>query len=501
MIFHVEQRMEQEQDAWRTRLAGAASLLLTAVLAYALLHPLLSVSLTIYRSELLGFLLPIGIAAIGFAQRDAPRARDLVQGLLARMGWWSNLKIFVIALLPRLAWVLVAGTQQTSDFAAYDEMAREILRGEYILRPDLQIGAPMLFALVYALFGYRTIFAQLLMAILGAGQATLTFACARRIWKNTTVAAIAGLIFAFWPSQILFTSLLSSDLPYSFLFLVGVYALAVWGHARAPYFAVIVGLALGMANWIRPTAPVLLAACTCSILLAPAKTCPERIAALGGVALGFSLVVAPIVYLNYRDYGLISPSVSQQSGVSLMAGTNFDSGGTWNKNDADLMAHIAQERGWVRREDFVKLDQEFRRIAINRILQNPLAFAKLALFRKPYNLWGKGNYINWAVEPSRFAGALGPLGILANLIHRIFLLVAVWALGALALRRDGMPSNSTPFIFMVLSTLASTAVHMIFEAQPRYHYAFVPLLAMLAGLGIARAALFFAMRRHSEPVS
>lgn len=41
---------------------------------------------------------------------------------------------------------------------------------------------------------------------------------------------------------------------------------------------------------------------------------------------------------------------------------------------------------------------------------------------------------------------------------------------------------------MVISALASTAVHMIFEAQPRYHYAFVPLLAMLAALGIARAA-------------
>lgn len=416
--------MEREQDRWRMRLASAASLLLTAVLGYALVRPLLSVSLTTYRTELLGFLLPIGIAALGFAQRNASWTRSLVQGFLAGMGRWNNLKIFVVALLPRLVWVLIADTQQTSDFAAYNEMAREILRGEYILRPDLQVGAPMLFALVYALFGYRTIFAQLLMAILGAGQSALTFACARRIWKDTTVAAIAGLIFAFWPSQILFTSLLSSDLLYSFLFLIGVYALAVWERARASYLALIVGVALGLANWIRPTAPVLLAACVCSILLAPAKTRAERITALGGVVLGFVLLVAPIVYLNYRDYGILSPSVSQQSGVNLMAGTNFDSGGVWNQGDADLMARIAQERGWVRREDFDKLDKEFRRIAIQRIIQNPLAFAKLALFRKPYNLWGKGNYIKWAVEPSRFAGVLGPLGTLANLAHRIFLLIA-----------------------------------------------------------------------------
>jgi hypothetical protein len=154
---------------------------------------------------------------------------DTLGSRLARfLSWLRPGHVFFLALMLRLAWIVVASTRQVSDFAIYDKMALDILRGRYIVEPSNPTGASILIAGVYALFGYQPVAAQVFMAILGSVQATLVYALVWRIKPSRLAAGAAGTVFAVWPSQIVYASLLSSDTPYTLLILVSAFCFFYW---------------------------------------------------------------------------------------------------------------------------------------------------------------------------------------------------------------------------------------------------------------------------------
>ena len=112
-----------------------------------------------------------------------------------------------------------------------------------------------------------------------------------------------------------------------------------------------------------------------------------RVQQAAALLAGFCIVALPIVFFNYRDYGLLSVSTSQQLGFSMLLGTNQAAQGMWNQEDEDLADRLAAERGWDRRiETWSQRDQLMRDVALGRIRQAPGTFVNRSDISPPVQL-------------------------------------------------------------------------------------------------------------------
>jgi hypothetical protein len=157
-----------------------------------------------------------------------------------------------------------------SDSLVYDQFAWKIAStGAYAwdngnLTAYWPVGTPFIYSLPYKLFGHQFVSVATLNLFVGTATLALIMLVAHR-WMSRPAALAAGIIYAFWPSQIEFTSILASELLFNFLLL-----LALWATFAAPLRSyTLKGLAAGAflaaAAYVRPTAlllPLLLAAGT-----------------------------------------------------------------------------------------------------------------------------------------------------------------------------------------------------------------------------------------------
>ena len=163
---------------------------------------------------------------------------------------WKH--IFLAALAIRLAWVLFSNVQQTSDFAGYDRMAREILDGKYIINPTKPTGASIFFSLHYLLMGYNPIFPQISIAILSTIQVVLVYSILVHVTSDRQAGLFGGLLLALWPEHILYTNLLGSDVLFSTAILTATWLLSIRYRTNwisPSVLAFVAGICLGIANF------------------------------------------------------------------------------------------------------------------------------------------------------------------------------------------------------------------------------------------------------------
>jgi 4-amino-4-deoxy-L-arabinose transferase-like glycosyltransferase len=77
-----------------------------------------------------------------------------------------------------------------------------------------------------------------------------------RIFFDRTIAILAGGLMAIWPIQVAYVTILASELPFTFMVLLG---FAAWFSSRPSKSAqaAVCGLAFGAASYVRPVALLL----------------------------------------------------------------------------------------------------------------------------------------------------------------------------------------------------------------------------------------------------
>ena len=187
--------------------------------------------------------------------------------------------VFLLALAPRLAYVLQIDSEPFSDMADYDNLARSLLRGEGFARqgqptayrPPLY---PAFLAVVYRLAGDCPARARVVQAFLGAANCILVFFLARhlmslsRLRRNGTKSLppasigglVAALIVAFYDEWIFYTGQLLSETLYVFLLVAWLLALIAWmSREESPRFCsyaahFAIGLLAAVLTLTRPVA-------------------------------------------------------------------------------------------------------------------------------------------------------------------------------------------------------------------------------------------------------
>lgn len=368
-----------------------------------------------------------------------------------------------LALAARLGVALMIDAPLRADAVIQNQLAIDVAEGACCFghRP---MGFPMLLGTAYGIFGVHQWVVEALNVLLGTLTALLVWALARQVWGAAAGALAIGL-FAVVPSQVLLVAVPLSELTYALLLLAAIWAVAQWPRALIPAVAA-GGVILALSHYVRPTSMALLPFLAAVPLVAGATLRRGALAAAVMVVV-FVIALLPVVAFNLQAHDSPSISTSAYGGWSLFVGANQEFNGTWNPDDAAIVAELPGGSMWERSERAGDL-------AIERITADPRGYAEL-IVRKFNVMWADERYaVNYAV---RHLGGrmLETVGLAAHLAY-----VSVLSLAAVAVWK-GRQRQSSIMLAISLIIVAVAVMHLFVEVHGRYHAYVVPLLCVLAG--------------------
>jgi 4-amino-4-deoxy-L-arabinose transferase-like glycosyltransferase len=164
------------------------------------------------------------------------------------------LLVFLLALFVRLAYLLeIRGTPLTQllvlDADTYDRFARRILAGTFRGEDVYAMNAlyPYFVALGYKLAHGSTFAVLVAQAVLDAATCTLTAWMGARL-VAPIVGVLAGALVALAAPLVFYTGALLTPTLLTFLVTAGTAALVAWGGGRRARWALLAGLAFGLAT-------------------------------------------------------------------------------------------------------------------------------------------------------------------------------------------------------------------------------------------------------------
>ncbi len=216
------------------------------------------------------------------------------------------------------------------DMEWFDEAAMNIVSGgawstEMLFRGPLY---PHLLAFLYNTFGHSYLFPRMVQHLLGLGTLLLVIYLAHRLFDQRT-AFVAGLIYAFYGTVILYEGELLIVTLYTFL-LVSFIVLTLRIRHSPPIFSALAGGFLGLAAMARPNILCLILVVIPYLVPGAGRVRGTRVGLQRGAffMLGLVLALLPLTIKYYRLTGELI-IVSSQGGLNFYLGNNPLADG-WN---------------------------------------------------------------------------------------------------------------------------------------------------------------------------
>jgi 4-amino-4-deoxy-L-arabinose transferase-like glycosyltransferase len=395
---------------------------------------------------------------------------DPTRGLFSE---WRGLYLGVIlaALVVRILWLCVIPVIPESDCILYDNFARNLAAGNGFSweagRPTIYVpvGAPFLFSLCYRAFGLHYLPIAIMNALFGVGSVAFTMGLTHR-WFGASAGFFAGLLLAFWPSQIEFVTTLATEPSFLFFMLAGWYA---YPDEGSPWFprAILSGLLFAMASYIRPLSillPMVLSitpVVSRRVLLRPAVQALVTLLVIG-------ICLFPWAIRNRQIFGEFA--LSAHGGLNMWMGNNPESIGEYTPAPASTHGMTELER-----------DHYLGGLARSYIRQYPVRFAgrTLAKFVRLHERESIGIHWNIRALQTLFSpAAIRGLKFFSNVYWWVALGLGLAGIVALARVRGVLAALIQPAV-LVWGYFA--AVHAIVVIQDRYHFPVIPSVGALGG--------------------
>jgi hypothetical protein len=397
--------------------------------------------------------------------------------------------IIAFALLIRCAVVIVLKTEPVSDYAGYDQMARNLLAGK-VMADDfgsaafLSGGYPLfVLAPIYAIFGHSFLAAQLANAVLGAASTALVYLLLREARAGVLARVGGALLFALYVPSWVYGEYLAKENLMTPLMLLLVY-LSARLHSNMQFLrAIAAGVTAALLAITGTAALALLPVVVCAIALARASM-NKKLSISIVTMLAMVLTLTPWLYRNAQVVG--SPVISSNGGFNLYLGNNPNADGYFVS-----IGDTPRGADWkeLRAKGEVYASAQLKSDAINWILDNPATFTGLAL-KKAVLFWlpptheGKG-------EPSTLEKVVRHVWLIQ------YLIVCALALYVVATLKE----QNRVVLAVTMGIVLYTGVHMLFYVIFRYREPIMPMVIMLAAVGIERLALRFAASPAQSPAS
>lgn len=385
----------------------------------------------------------------------------------------------IVAAAARVAWLCAVAPVAHWDGDIYARTALRIARGMgYVdtwnnlppFKPTAfyPVGYPATLAIGNALFGPSVWVAGGLNVLAAAITTAMVVLLARATWRPPA-QHLAGALVALSPGSVLYASTYMTETVAGAWLVAAVYLTATGrdgthgGSVRSQWLT---GICLGIGGLVRPQtlllAPVL-------ALLVGNGGLRRRTLAFARVGLACTMIVLPWTARNCIELDACA-LVSVNGGSNLWIGTDPEAhGGYRDLRPGEGCDHVHGE---------VAKDRCYGRLAVARIKNSPWQWLGLVPEKLEELLDGEFS----PTEYLRTAGALSTQR--AEIIQRIDTaafrgLCALTLLALLPLA--GRPKLNHTGWCALAAVLGNLVIHGVFFGADRYHFAFSPLMAVLAG--------------------
>jgi 4-amino-4-deoxy-L-arabinose transferase-like glycosyltransferase len=441
---------------------------------------------------------------------QAPPDRKAL-ALLSRL--WTDahlrwvLALVLLALALRIAWVAAVNPDpldgRFDDTLVYDRSAEALAEGKGYInlegKPTAHwpIGYSGVVASLYFVFGRNLLAPKALNVFLGAATVVAVYVLGARLFDRR-VGLVAAALLALFPSQIFFSTLVMTEVFFAALLTLVTLLVVLWtlppradpprqaagrppsaeGNERpAAYKLLLLGLLLGYGAIMRGEGGVVVLVVLLIWWLSRSGWRPLlRSSAL--LLAGVMLVMAPWTIRNFIVFRA-PVFVSTAMGYAFWQGNRADA---YTPPDYGFDTKFYDEYADVPfpRKEVVVNNAEMRE-AWDFIIHNPRSEAGL-LFQKLYHLYREDAtglvWIDGHGGQASIPDSLEQkLGTVANVYYFVVLGWVVLTVPFWLSFRD-----RARFLLPV-TILVLTVTHLVFIPEPRYHFAFIPILCILAAQG------------------
>jgi len=371
------------------------------------------------------------------------------------------LTVFVLALAVRITFMVFHPEPLRSDELDYDQLGWTLAKTGHFATDGHPTayhmpGYPAVVAAMYAIFGRSPAAVKIAQAILDSFTALLL---AWMVARTSLRAALGvGIVWAFFPAAVLFSSQLFSETVFVFG-LVAVTALVARARSLSSPAACALGIALGGLILIRPVAGILIP--TLAILLPPARV---RV-----LLIVFACV--PVVLWIHRNAVVIHrPVLSTLSGANLLIANYPGATGRYSVNAPAVTAR-----------DEAAMDSASTYAAIRYIRDDPTGFAvrgarKALLLLTSEGELAMGHFSPRAAEPARYLERLRAVPTWIYLLVGLPTAITL-ILGCLGLAIRRIDAIEVIFIGLTVATVLSV---IPFIGSSRYRFPLMPYFALFS---------------------
>ncbi|WP_337692560.1 hypothetical protein [Companilactobacillus halodurans] len=394
--------------------------------------------------------------------------------------------LLLIFIIVGTVWILKVPNQQTSDFGNFWSRApvvfteRRIYSSptDYFAKYAYQTGFIIYVASVIKIFGFNIFAIQFLNVIYQALILLFTYLLVNKIFKKVVVARLSVLLLMIDLDWFALNSQTDNQYLGSLLYLITFYLLMndkIWSYILA-------GITLTGGCLVRPIGPVIIAGIVVFAIFYIWFTNNNYKAALKVV---LSLLIYFVLFAvagwgikasGINEYGLSNTDQEWK----FMVGLHYQSNGTYS-NDMNNFIDDSKPRETTRRIEKAQIKKEIKYLNDNNLWlkfffnKNQLLWSTptMATDFTSYNL----NHSPTTVKIIDFLAYLGS----------IFLIIFSW-IGSLKLFKTKFSKN---LYLLILPLMAFVVVQLLIEVQGRYRIEFLPIIAVIGGLGFAQVLNWF----------
>jgi len=379
-----------------------------------------------------------------------------------------------LALILRIAWITLVPTQLYSDWKCYDEMAHhmsQVWRYEENGVPTAYqpVGYPFFLAIIYWIFGHRYLVVEFINVLLSLGTCVFTYLVAKRL-ASPVCSRLTLLILALFPSQIFFTSLLASEILFTFLLFVVVYFSLKHEAYPRMYLSVFLGLLLGLLILVRAVALILPVVIALFYFKSAGRT---------GVILRNAIIMMVVAFLTLLPWMLRNKltlgtfTVATSGGINLYIGNNPISTGSWVWQEENPFKGPSAPNE-------VENDRLGYRLATRFIMDDPLGFIWRGVKKEIYLFVTDFSALSAELNLAAQSKRVDKFVVFAVIAQVYYLIILVFAAGGLLLYLKGGWGRRPGFYLLWGILIYWMGIHFIFFGIDRFHFPLIPILSILA---------------------
>lgn len=418
------------------------------------------------------------------------------------------------AIIVRYMVILKLPMQPESDYKTYYEIAGLLKNGtlqeqgegyiNYISMFPHVIGYSYILKTIFTFFGTSVFNGQVANIIFSVITVYAVYRIARRL-GGRLAGVIALTVAAFWPSQVLYITMLSSEYAFTlllylsvwlFLHLVMDYDGTTKKAVRGILLHILLGCLIAVTSAIRPLAIILLAAIILCIFTQKMKlpNIPRNSISVWNRFLEKGWMRASLIVISYMIFsGILTskielainqtmPSTSVSFGYNLLVGLNTDSKGGWNEEDSKYLYDNLESTGSA-----IQAQIASRNLAFERLTSDPKGIFNLFI-NKYELLWGNDDYgSTWnlifleeqnELTPER-SDFLYRMQDYNNILYMAFIMFSILALIYM------LQKKASYIQVLILLYLGTVGIHLFVESQNRYHYHILQVIMVMGAVGIS----------------